>query len=180
MVTRAQVRSGDLSEFEKALCRVIRSEVEIDGRSPEQIATIAGTGKSTLRRMMAGVVVMRVDNIQRVCQVLGVPFWAVLKAAESEEQQPTLQEASDDQLRLMLSAVKAERGNPRSMHGCINLASACLDTTEHGLWEDLVSRGYAVRGAQYYSMQQYQLTKTGCEAIRLSKAATVRAMEHLS
>jgi transcriptional regulator with XRE-family HTH domain len=178
-VTRAQIRSGELSEFEKALCRVIRSEVEIDGRSPEQIATIAGTGKTTLRRMMAGVVVMRVDNIQRICQVIGVPFWALVKAAESEEEQPTLQEVTDVELQMMLTAVRATLGEPRAMHGSVNIYSAVKGFGVAEIWEGLVGRGLAIRGPSLFGVQGYRVTYAGCQAIRLSKAATKRALEHL-
>ena len=180
MVTRAQIRSGELSEFEKALCRVIRSEVEIDGRSPEQIATIAGTGKTTLRRMMAGVVVMRVDNIQRICQVIGVPFWALVKAAESEEEQPTLQEVSDECLDLLRHAVGVRLGNPRASHGLRNYFCATVGFDVAASWEQLVELGLAVRGPFINDgrHQYYHVTRAGCRAIRLSKAATKRALEH--
>jgi len=168
-----------LSEFEKALCRVIRSEVEIDGRSPEQIATIAGTGKTTLRRMMAGVVVMRVDNIQRICHVIGVPFWALVKAAESEEEQPTLQEVTEDEATMMRVAVRAALGEPRSRHGSINIYSAEKGSLTAKIWEGLVGRGLASRGPSLFGVQAYRVTYAGCQAIRLSKAATKRALEHL-
>jgi hypothetical protein len=179
VVTRAQIRSGELSEFEKALCRVIRSEVEIDGRSPEQIATIAGTGKTTLRRMMAGVVVMRVDNIQRICQVIGVPFWAMVKAAESEEEQPTLIEVTDVELQMMLIAVRAMLGEPRARHGSVNIYSVEKGSVSSKIWDDLVRRGLAIRGPSLFGVQAYRVTYAGCQAIRLSKAATKRALEHL-
>ena len=179
MVTRAQIRSGELSEFEKALCRVIRSEVEIDGRSPEQIATIAGTGKTTLRRMMAGVVVMRVDNIQRICQVIGVPFWALVKAAESEEEQPTLIEVTEEESALIRIALRSVLGEPRSRHGSVNVYSAQRGSRQAYVWQSLVERGLAIRGESLFGYFTYHVTYAGCSAIRLSKAATKRALEHL-
>jgi len=179
---RASPRSSELTPFARALCRVLQSEVDNDGRSPEQIATLAGTGKHSLRPMISGVIVMRVENLHRVCEVLGLPLWAMVRAAENEAADPQLQPVSDECLDLLRHAVGVQLGKPRSSHGLRNYFCAVVGGDYAASWEQLVELGFAERGSLLNdgSWQRYHVTRSGCQLIRLIKAATQRALKEAS
>ena len=86
---RAPVRAGELSAFEVALCEVLRDEMATDGRSIEQIGQRSGVSPNSLRLMVQGLLVSRVDNVHRLAQTLGLPMWAIVKAAEERVESRT-------------------------------------------------------------------------------------------
>jgi hypothetical protein len=76
-------RRSTMSEFESALCKVLADEIRRDHRSANTIAVECGITPNALRHMMRGITLMQIGNLHRVADKIGLPLWAIMKAAEA-------------------------------------------------------------------------------------------------